>query len=132
MAFVSGDAFFLVFMFIFMDNKLTLSLLPFTAVEDVESLLVSLILDGKLDGHIDQVNGILIKKCQSTEGGAGEKDVNNPAAVTGEEKSVEARNLESLMQLTSALENLTVTLSKVGNKGTASSSSSFHQPAMLQ
>ena len=107
-------------------------LLPFTAVEDVESLLVSLILDGKLDGHIDQVNGILIKKCQSTEGGAGEKDVNNPAAVAGEDKSVEARNLESLMQLTSALENLTVTLSKVGNKGTTSSSSSFHQPAMLQ
>ena len=103
-------------------------------MEDVESLLVSLILDGKLDGHIDQVNGILIKKCQSTEGGgAGEKDVNNPAAVTGEDKSVEARNLESLMQLTSALENLTVTLSKVGNnKGATSSSSSFHQPAMLQ
>ena len=115
------------------DHKLTLALLPYIAVEDVESLLVSLILDGKLDGHIDQVNGILIKKCQSADGGGtGEKDVNNPAAVAGEDKSVEARNLESLMQLTSALENLTVTLSKVGNKGTTSSSSSFHQPAMLQ
>lgn len=96
-------------------------------VEDVESLLVSLILDGKLDGHIDQVNGILVKKAQDTGGGGGEKEGNttsaNPALGDG---SVESRNIASLTQLTSALEHLTCVISKVGSKST----SSFHQQVM--
>lgn len=33
-------------------------------VQDVESLLVSLILDGTLDGRIDQVKGVLLKKAE--------------------------------------------------------------------
>jgi len=97
-------------------------------VENVESLLVSLILDGKLDGHIDQVNGILVKKAQDTGGGGGEKEGNtnaaaNPALGDG---SVESRNIASLTQLTSALEHLTCVISKVGSKST----SSFHQQVM--
>lgn len=96
-------------------------------VEDVESLLVSLILDGKLDGHIDQVNGVLVKKAQATDGGGsggGENDAVNPAQE--DESSVESRNLASLMQLTSALEHLTCVVSKVGSKTT----SLFHQQVM--
>mmetsp|Transcript_39635 Transcript_39635/g.83343 ORF Transcript_39635/g.83343 Transcript_39635/m.83343 type:complete len:568 (-) Transcript_39635:175-1878(-) len=94
-------------------------------VEDVESLLVSLILDGKLEGHIDQVNGILVKKAQDA---GAEKEGNganaaNPADGDG---SVESRNIASLDQLTAALEHLTGVISKVGGKG----ASSFHQQVM--
>ena len=35
------------------------------SIQDVESILVSLILDGKLDAKIDQVNGILMKSSKS-------------------------------------------------------------------
>ena len=99
-------------------------------VEDVESLLVSLILDGKLDGHIDQVKGILVKRSHDTAGG--EKDGGNATGGGGANPahggSVESRNLASLMQLTSALEHLTFVVSKVGNK--ASSTSTFHQQVL--
>jgi len=84
-------------------------------IDDVENILVSLILDGKLDGSIDQVNGILVKKAQNT---AGEKDGDTPVAANPQE-SVDSRNLNSLMKLTSALESLTVQVSKVGSKGAA-------------
>ena len=84
-------------------------------IDDVENILVSLILDGKLDGSIDQVNGILVKKAQNT---AGEKDGDVPVAANPQE-SVESRNLTSLMKLTSALESLTTQVSKVGSKGAA-------------
>jgi hypothetical protein len=36
------------------------------SVSDVESLLVGLILDGKLDGEIDQVDGVLLKRASTT------------------------------------------------------------------
>lgn len=98
-------------------------------VEDVESLLVSLILDGRVDGRIDQVRGVLVKRAQG--GGGAEKDggaggvASNPARDGG--GSVESRNVASLAQLTSSLEHLTMALSRVGgNKG----SSSFHQQVM--
>ena len=81
-------------------------------VEDVERLLVSLILDGRLDGHIDQVQGILIKKQDASSGG--DKDGNNPNPAV---ESVESRNLSSINQLTAALEHLTTAVSKVGSKG---------------
>ena len=75
-----------------------------------------------------KVNGILVKK---VDGAAGEKDAaasNNPALV-GEDKSVESRNLASLMELTSALEHLTCAVSKIGGSN-KSSSSSYHQPVL--
>lgn len=74
------------------------------------------------------MNGILIKSINCT----GEKDAaasNNPALV-GEDKSVESRNLASLMELTSALEHLTCTVSKIGGNNKSSSSSSYHQPVL--
>ena len=97
-------------------------------VEDVESLLVALILDGKLDGHIDQVKGILVKKSQRVDDG--EKDPATNPAVGGEDMSVESRNLKSLMELTSALEHLTTMVSKVGGNTTSKSSSAAYQPVL--
>jgi len=44
-------------------------------VNDVENLLVSLILDGTLDGQIDQVAGVLLKKAER--GSSGAKDASN-------------------------------------------------------
>ena len=93
-------------------------------IVDVEGLLVSLILDGKLDGHIDQVRGVLVKRSQRDAadtgggGGGGEKDAANPSG-RGGDASFESRNLASIMQLTSALEHLTTAVSKVGSKGTS-------------
>ncbi|KAL3807907.1 hypothetical protein ACHAXA_000346 [Cyclostephanos tholiformis] len=96
-------------------------------IEDVEGLLVSLILDGKLDGHIDQVGGILVKKSQKeaanagsggSGGSGGERDATNNSG-RGGNTSIESRNLASIMQLTAALEHLTTVVSKVGNKGTS-------------
>lgn len=40
-------------------------------IKDVESLLVTLILDGKSHGRIDQVNGVLIKDVERGSGGSG-------------------------------------------------------------
>jgi hypothetical protein len=82
-------------------------------VDDVEGLLVSLILDGKLDGYIDQVSGILVKNDATSE-----KDTVNSAIEGG--GNIEDRNLASLTQLTSALEHLTTVVTKVGTKGTSS------------
>ena len=86
---------------------------------------MSLILDGKLDGHIDQVRGVLVKRSQRDAadaggggGGGGEKDAANPSGKGGD-TSFESRNLASIMQLTSALEHLTTAVSKVGSKGTS-------------
>ena len=88
-------------------------------VEDVESLLVSLILDGKLGGEIDQVHGILVKKAwtQGTDGG-GEKTkgaaaVDTSAVGGSANRSPEAKYQASLMWLTSSLEHLSCVVSKV-------------------
>lgn len=88
-------------------------------VEDVESLLVSLILDGKLaGGHIDQVNGILVKQATSSvasaHGGEEKKtsaDIDTAFAVSS--SAGEAKYQASLMFLTSSLEHLSCVVSKV-------------------
>lgn len=93
-------------------------------VEDVESLLVSLILDGKLaGGQIDQVNGILVKKAwthgsDGTIGGGGERKKglatgNSPAVGGSASSRPEADYQASLMWLTSSLEHLSCVVSKV-------------------
>mmetsp|Transcript_28059 Transcript_28059/g.58994 ORF Transcript_28059/g.58994 Transcript_28059/m.58994 type:complete len:559 (-) Transcript_28059:1472-3148(-) len=82
-------------------------------VDDVESLLVSLILDGKLEGRINQVNGVLVKSSQPLEKSDASYDNTNKLA-TG---SIQSRNIASIMQLTSALENLTTAISKTGSQG---------------
>lgn len=85
-------------------------------VADVESLLVSLILDGTLEGQIDQVTGVLLKK--------GERGV---AAETNDQKqerlslvrnaqSLEAQKCDAMEQLAQALENLSTTLTSARMK----------------
>mmetsp|Transcript_27637 Transcript_27637/g.33600 ORF Transcript_27637/g.33600 Transcript_27637/m.33600 type:complete len:501 (-) Transcript_27637:247-1749(-) len=91
-------------------------------VEDVESLLVSLILDGKLDGRIDQVKGVLLKGRADTNNGKNQMaGITSAAPVSGEMwggNSLDARNCASLEQLTSALEQLTTTITSVGGRST--------------
>ena len=84
-------------------------------VEDVESLLVSLILDGKLNGRIDQVNGVLVKQSQGADassmpGGSSASDKPSEKNVG----SVESRNTASIQRLTKALEHLTTAVSNAG------------------
>lgn len=84
-------------------------------VEDVESLLVSLILDGKLNGRIDQVNGVLVKQSQGADassmpGGPSASDKPSEKNVG----SVESRNTASIQRLTKALEHLTTAVSSAG------------------
>lgn len=91
-------------------------------VEDVESLLVSLILDGKLaGGQIDQVNGILVKNAwtQGNDGIGGGREkkglatVNSPAVGGSARSRPEEDYQASLMWLTSSLEHLSCVVSKV-------------------
>ncbi|KAL3794400.1 hypothetical protein HJC23_012937 [Cyclotella cryptica] len=90
-------------------------------VEDVESLLVSLILDGKLDGKIDQVHGVLVK-ASSRGGGTSEAALETPSSAAagkcnGSIGSIESRNMAAIVQLTSALDHLTEVVTKVSSKG---------------
>eukprot|EP00574_Skeletonema_japonicum_P010591 CAMPEP_0201713852 /NCGR_PEP_ID=MMETSP0593-20130828/545_1 /ASSEMBLY_ACC=CAM_ASM_000672 /TAXON_ID=267983 /ORGANISM="Skeletonema japonicum, Strain CCMP2506" /LENGTH=575 /DNA_ID=CAMNT_0048203051 /DNA_START=89 /DNA_END=1816 /DNA_ORIENTATION=- len=88
-------------------------------VEDVESLLVSLILDGKLNGRIDQVGGVLVKQAQgAADTGPSSSDTNAGKQV--EVGSVEARNTASIQRLIGALAHLTDTVSNAGPR------TSFH------
>ncbi|KAK1736416.1 COP9 signalosome complex subunit 2 [Skeletonema marinoi] len=90
-------------------------------VEDVESLLVSLILDGKLTGRIDQVGGVLVKQAQgAADTGPASSDKNAGKQV--DVGSVESRNTASIQRLVRALEHLTDAVANVGPK-----TSSFQQ-----
>ncbi|KAL7544733.1 hypothetical protein ACHAWF_008097 [Thalassiosira exigua] len=99
-------------------------------VDEAEGLLVSLILEGRLDGRIDQVNGVLVK----TPSGAGGKEATGgkggatKGGGSGKGKSVEERNLASLSKLTSALEHLTTEMTRAGSG--RGSSTSFHQQVL--
>ena len=88
-------------------------------VEDVESLLVSLILDGKLNGRIDQVGGVLVKQAQGA-GETGPSSADKPSGKQVDAGSVESRNTASIQRLVRALEHLTDSISNVGPK------TSFH------
>jgi len=84
-------------------------------VEDVESLLVSLILDGKLNGRIDQVGGVLVKQAQgAADTGPASSDKNAGKQV--DVGSVESRNTASIQRLVRALEHLTDAVANVGPK----------------
>lgn len=72
-------------------------------VEDVESLLVSLILNGKLEGQIDQVNGIFVKASRG-----GGVDAN----------AASSKTTAAIVELTAALEHLTEMTTKVTSRGT--------------
>uniref|UniRef100_A0A7S2PLH7 PCI domain-containing protein n=1 Tax=Leptocylindrus danicus TaxID=163516 RepID=A0A7S2PLH7_9STRA len=83
------------------------------SVADVESILVTLILDGKLDGRIDQVRGILIQNCGAQASGA---DASKTDLGWGN-SSVEAQNCAAVDKLTAALDQLTRNVTSVGGRG---------------
>lgn len=69
-------------------------------VIDVENLLVGLILDGRLDGRIDQVNGVLLKKAEkgppiSTDGTT---TTSSSSGATRDGNSLSSMNHEELHQ----------------------------------
>lgn len=76
-------------------------------VADVESLLVSLILDGKLDGKIDQVESVLLKKAERGSSGA---EANSHNASTKAGRSLEEQKCDALEELADALEKLSTTI----------------------
>jgi COP9 signalosome complex subunit 2 len=84
-------------------------------VEDVESLLVSLILNGKLEGQIDQVNGIFVKAPRV--GGNGSDVTTDKTHFSASGGSIESRTTAAIVQLTAALEHLTEMTTKVTARG---------------
>eukprot|EP00980_Cylindrotheca_fusiformis_P009147 scaffold1992_cov113-Cylindrotheca_fusiformis.AAC.12 len=78
-------------------------------VGDVENLLVSLILDGKLDGQIDQVAGVLLKRAER---GTATKDASNAdqnqglATKSQTEEDMVAAKYEAMNQLAKALDGI--------------------------
>jgi COP9 signalosome complex subunit 2 len=78
-------------------------------VEDVESLLVSLILNGRLEGQIDQVNGIFVKAAY----GGG-----NGGEAKAASESADSKTTAAIVQLTSALEHLTEMTTKITSRST--------------
>lgn len=110
------------------------------SVDDVENLLVALILDGKLDGRIDQVHGILEKTVignststtssintipstaqtsssmmpSTSDDSAPSSSTSIPPPTWGS-NSMDFRNHASLHQLTTALESYTQAVTKTGH-----------------
>ena len=95
-------------------------------VADVESLLVALILDGKLDGKIDQVKSVLIKHVDEGDGKGNSKsnDSNSESAhtsgtstmVRNAKTSVSIRTCSAMERLLGDLECLVTSVSAVGTK----------------
>mmetsp|Transcript_32321 Transcript_32321/g.78604 ORF Transcript_32321/g.78604 Transcript_32321/m.78604 type:complete len:503 (-) Transcript_32321:674-2182(-) len=80
-------------------------------VEDVEMLLVSLILDGTLDGQIDQVAGVLVKKAERGNG----KSSDQATTAQTEEDVVKAK-YAAMNQLAKALESISGTVTSARMK----------------
>lgn len=89
-------------------------------MEDVEALLVSLILDGKLNGRIDQVKGVLVKEATPGYMITGKSAAETSSAIassigvsfgSGTRKNMEMRNFAAVDQLTQSLQGLTSSLS---------------------
>lgn len=76
-------------------------------VADVENLLVGLILDAKLDGQIDQVEGVLLKKAERGSAGA---DSTKQKSNAGSAISLEEQKCQALEQMVQALEGLSTTI----------------------
>jgi len=76
-------------------------------VSDVENLLVSLILDGSLDGKIDQVTGVLLKEAERGDGG-GNNEMNAATNSSGNNASLIALKFEAMRHIASALEDIAI------------------------
>ena len=91
-------------------------------VGDVENLLVGLILDDSLDGRIDQVSGVLLKKAEKGGGSS-----NNSDGTTGANASLASANanlgalkFQALSQIAAALEEIaSSTVNSNTGEGTA-------------
>ncbi len=109
--------------------------------KDVENLLVTAILDGKLDGRIDQVNGILLKNANSSQVAGvgssandteqGEKDEpktgspggnmdsdDGPTLPAWGENSISVRTCFAMENLMDQLEKLTMAVTATDSKAT--------------
>lgn len=75
-------------------------------VEDVENLLVGLILDGSLDGRIDQVSGVLLKKAEQGGGSSNTSAPGTNATAASANASLVALKFEAMSQIASALEEI--------------------------
>ena len=95
-------------------------------VEDVENLLVGLILDGTLDGQIDQVQGVLLKKAEkgpppSTDGSAS-TTVASGGRGTGMDRSAMDPEIllklkyEALQKMATALDDIAVNVTSARMK----------------
>ena len=95
--------------------------------EDVESLLVALILDGRLKGRIDQVDGVLLKNPEAGSsattsgdgadgagGGAGTASSGAPHGFgSSGTAAIEMRNYDAIDSLSAALEDLTAAVTSI-------------------
>lgn len=90
-------------------------------IEDVESLLISLILDGKLDGKIDQVQGILEKNVSNISSTTTTTATDVVGTSSSTEDGLCTRNCAAVGQLSNSLENLNFAISNVGRR------SAYHQ-----
>jgi len=72
-------------------------------IDDVENLLVGLILDGSLDGQIDQVTGVLLKKAEQ---GGGNDTSTSTSENDSSRASLVALKFEAMTQIASSLEDI--------------------------
>jgi COP9 signalosome complex subunit 2 len=91
-------------------------------VADVENLLVSLILDGMVDGQIDQVSGVLLKKAERGPALANDGSNSNMstqagrAAMAPTEDDLTAQKYEAMNQLATALDGIAVSVTSARMK----------------
>jgi COP9 signalosome complex subunit 2 len=89
-------------------------------VADVESLLVGLILDGNLDGKIDRVTGVLLKKAERGTADNSAHAASNAAAVV-KPVSETAQKCDAMDQLIQHLENFSAQVTSTRVKDTSMS-----------
>lgn len=88
-------------------------------VGDVENLLVGLILDGTLNGQIDQVSGVLLKKAERGMPGANDASnatSNTVGAMAQTELDLVAQKYEAMNQLSDALNAIAATVTSARMK----------------
>eukprot|EP00536_Pseudo-nitzschia_multiseries_P018403 jgi/Psemu1/248713/estExt_Genewise1.C_24810004 len=90
-------------------------------VSDVENLLVGLILDGSLDGRLDQVSGLLLKKAEKGGSGSSNNDARGTVANSASSNvSLVSLKFEAMSQIAAALEEIASSTanSRMGEGGT--------------
>jgi COP9 signalosome complex subunit 2 len=75
-------------------------------IGDVENLLVSIILDGTLEGQIDQVAGVLLKKAERGGGNETADSLNRAKDAAKAQPDLVSLKFEAMSQITSALQDI--------------------------